>query len=611
MNHFEILHQIKQCIKLRLPIQGKKFHAHVVKSGFDLYGPLFSNTLLDMYGKCGCLKDALQLFDEMPIRDLASWTSIFTSHNQANLPKKAIFLFSTAMSKENLQPDDFIFASLINACAGSTALKIGEQLHGQFIVSIFSDNDVVKSALVDFYAKCGFPDRAGRVFDSIISKNVVCWTSLIYAYAKVGRKSEALDLLREMPSKNSYTWKALISGFMQGGLCLDSFKLFKELRSEGVDLDGPFILSSLIAGSATLAMLELGKQVHRLVIGLGYDTNAYVSNALIDMYAKCSDVLAAERIFGGMKKTDIVSWTSIIVGMAQHGRAVEALSLYDKMTLAGVRPNEVTFTGIIYACSHAGLVERGRRLFNSMVVDYGLRPSLQHYTCLVDLYSRSGLIEEAENVLNTMPFKPDEAAWAALLSSCCQGGKKEIAVRIADHLLELGPEESSTCILMSNVYARAAMWERVSRVRRLMGAMELRKKPGYSCVDLGREIQVFYAGETTHPMRDEIFRLLKELEAEMRRRGYVPDTSLVLHDMELQEKERQLFWHSERSAVAYGLLRSAPGVPIRILKNLRVCGDCHTVFKLICTIVGREIIVRDVNRFHHFKDGECSCRDFW
>ncbi|XP_042050783.1 pentatricopeptide repeat-containing protein At4g14050, mitochondrial-like [Salvia splendens] len=610
-HHFEILHQIKQCIKLRLPLEGKKLHAHVVKSGFDLHGPLFSNTLLYMYGKCGFLKDALQLFDEMPHRDLASWASIFTSHNHANLPQKTLFLYSTAASKGNLQPDDFIYATLFNACAGCNALKVGEQLHAQFIASSFADNDVVKSSLVDFYAKCGLPDRAHSVFNSIVLKNVVCWTSLIYGYAKAGRKSEALALLRDTPCKNSQTWTALISGLMQGGLCLDSFKIFKELRLEGAYVDEPFILSSLIVGSATLAMLELGKQVHRLVIGFGYESNLYVSNSLIDMYAKCSDVSAAEMIFGNMGKRDVVSWTSIIVGMAQHGRAFEALSLYEKMALAGVKPNGVTFTGIIYACSHAGLVEKGRHIFNSMVADHGLRPSLHHYTCLVDLYARSGLIEEAKDILDTMPFTPDEAAWASLLSSCCQGGKKEIGVRIADHLLELGPEDTSTCILLSNVYARAAMWEQVSRVRKLMYSMEWRKKPGYSCVDLGKEIQVFYAGETEHPMRDEIFALMKELDAEIRKRGYVPDTSLVLHDLQHQEKERQLFWHSERSALAYGLLKSAPGASIRIMKNLRVCGDCHTVFKLISNVVGRELIVRDVNRFHHFKDGECSCRDFW
>lgn len=611
MHHFEILNRIKQCRKLNLPIQGKMLHAYVIKSGLNLHGPLFSNTLIDMYGKCDHLKDAVHLFDEMPNRDLASWASIFTAHNQANLLKHTLLLFSNMFSRDGLQPDHFIFASLVNACAGLTALRLGEQIHTQFVVSLYSNDDVVKSSLVDLYSKCGFPDKARRVFDSIVSKNVISWTSLMYGYAKIGRKTEALQLLRDMPCKSLHTWTALISGFVQGGNSADSFRVFQELRRDRAVIYDPFILSSLIVGSATLAMLEVGKQVHRLVIGLGYESNLYVSNALIDMYAKCSDVWSAEKIFGSMRKREIVSWTSIIVGLAQHGLAHESLALYDQMISFGLKPNEVTFTGIIYACSHAGLVEKGQKLFKSMVEDYKLRPSLQHYTCLVDLYSRSGFLEEAENILNSMPFEPDAAAWAALLGACNQAGKNKIGVRIANHLLQLGPEDSSTFILMSNIYARAAMWESVAKVRKLMGAMEVRKKPGYSCVDLGKEIQVFYAGETTHPLKDEIFGLLNELDEQMRKRGYVPDTSLVLHDMDEQEKERQLFWHSERSAVAYGLLKSARGASIRILKNLRVCSDCHTVLKFISDIVSREIVVRDANRFHHFKDGECSCRGFW
>ncbi|GFP81803.1 pentatricopeptide repeat-containing protein at4g14050 mitochondrial [Phtheirospermum japonicum] len=564
-----------------------------------------------MYGKCGHLKDAAQVFDEMPVKDLASWASIFTAHNQANLPKHTLFLFSDMMSRCGPQPDHFIFASLVKACASLTALKPGLQLHAQFVVSSYSDDDVVKSSLVDFYSKCGLPDEARKVFYSIASKNVVSWTSLMYGYARMGMKIEALELLRDMPLKSLYSWTALISGFVQGGHCVDSFKVFNEMRREGVDIEEPFVFSSLIVGSASLAVLGLGKQLHRLVIGLGYESSLYLTNALIDMYAKCSDISSAEKIFNSMKKRDIVSWTSIIVGMAQHGRADEAFSLYDEMISAGLKPNEVTFTGLMYACSHSGLVDKGRQLFDSMVVGYGLSPSLQHYTCLVDLYSRSGYLEEAENVLNSMPFRPDEAAWAALLSACSHGKNEKFGVRIANRLLELGPEKPSTCVLMSNIYAQAGMWESVSAVRKSMAGLELKKKPGYSCVDLGKESEVFYAGETTHAMKDEMFGLMKELDEEMRKRGYVPDTSLVLHDMEQQEKERQLFWHSERLAVAYGLLKSAPGSSIRVLKNLRVCGDCHTVLKFICSIVGREIVVRDANRFHCFKDGVCSCGDFW
>ncbi|KZV34881.1 hypothetical protein F511_00783 [Dorcoceras hygrometricum] len=611
MHHFRRLKQLKLCDEPQLSIRAKNLHAHVIKCGLDLCGPFYSNTVLDFYGKSGHLNDAVHLFEEMPRRDLASWASLFTAYNQANLHRNSLSLFNSMLSVDGFQPDHFIFASLVKACACLTFSKLGLQLHAQFVVSPFSDDDVVKSALVDLYAKCGLPDTASRVFDSILLKNLVSWTSLIYGYARAGNKIKVVELLRHMPRKNLYSWTALISGFVQSGHCGDAFRLFDEMRRELVDIEEPFVISSLIAGAASSATLEAGKQVHKLVVGLGYDSSLYVKNALIDMYAKCCDILSAEKIFIQMRNRDVVSWTSIIVGMAQHGRAEEALSLYDEMTLVGLKPNEVTFVGLIYACSHVGLVERGRQLFDSMVVEYGLSPSLQHYTCLVDLYSRSGHLEDAENVLKSMPFEPDEAAYAALLSSCSQTGKKEIGVRIANDLLKLGPKNSSTCVLMSNIFARAAMWGNVSIIRKYMGALESKRKPGYSCVDLGKESEVFYAGETIHPMQDEILSFLKELDSEMRKRGYEPDTSAVLHDMEEQEKERQLFWHSERVAVAYGLLKSVPGTSIRILKNLRVCGDCHMVLKYICSIVGREIVVRDASRFHHFKNGVCSCKDFW
>nr|XP_048333906.1 pentatricopeptide repeat-containing protein At4g14050, mitochondrial-like [Ziziphus jujuba var. spinosa] len=256
------------------------------------------------------------------------------------------------------------------------------------------------------------------------------------------------------------------------------------------------------------------------------------------MYAKCTDILSAKYIFGRMQRRDVVSWTSIIVGAAQHGQAEEALALYDKMVKSGTKPNEVTFVGLLYACSHDGLVSKGRDLFKSMVKDYKISPSLQHYTCLMDLLSRSGHLDEAEKVLKSVPFNLDEATWAALLSACKHHKNMQMGIRVANHILSLKPEDPSTYILLPNVYAGACMWENVSNVRKLMADREVKKRPGYSSIDLGKERQVFYAGETSHPMKDEIFSLLKEFDAEMRKRGYVPDTSSVLHDMEQQEKER-------------------------------------------------------------------------
>lgn len=605
-----LIHQLQLCAKRRAPSQGKRIHAEIIKCGLGQHDPL-PNTLLDMYGKCGLIQNALQVFDEMPHRDQVCWASILTAHTHANLPKRTLSMFRDMVSVDGLQPDHFVFTSLVKACTSLGSLRMGLQVHARFLSSCYSNDDVVKSALVDMYAKCGLVDTARIVFDSICCKSSVSWTAMISGYAKSGRRTEAIELLRSMEERSLFAWSALLSGLVQNGYWVDALNMFNEMRREGIDIEDPFSLPSIIGVSANLATLELGKQMHCLVFALGFESSLYVGNALVDMYAKCSDVNAAKRTFDSICNKDVVSWTSIIVGMAQHGRAQEALSLYDEMAKNGVKPNKVTFLGLIYACGHAGLVDKGRHLFKSMSKDYGFSPSLQHYTCLLDLYSRSGHLDDAEKLLYTMPFKPDEAAWAALLSACKRHGKTQMGVRVADHLLSLEPKDNSTCIMLSNVYAGAAMWEKVSKVRRLMTVKDIKKEPGYSCIDLGKESQVFYAGENAHPMEDKIYILLKELDAEMRKRGYIPDISSVLHDMDQQEKENQLFWHSERLAVAYGLLKSVPGTVIRIVKNLRVCGDCHVVFKFISSIVNREIVVRDASRFHHFKDGNCSCSDFW
>lgn len=468
----------------------------------------------------------------------------------------------------------------------------GKQIHARFMLSQFHNDDVVKSSLVYMYSKFGLLDSSRLVFDSIALKNSLSWTSMISGYARVGRKVEAVKLLKSMSLKNLISWTALVSGLVQSGNWIDGLYMFIEMRSEGIDILDPFVVSTIVGACANLASLGVGKQIHGFVIVLGYESSLFVSNALVDMYAKCSDVLAAKEIFFTMQKRDVVSWTSVIVGAAHHGLAKEALRLYDEMISASLKPNEVTFIGLIYACSHAGLVSKGRYIFNSMIKDYKICPSLHHYTCFLDLLSRSGHLREAENLIQTMPFEPDEAAWAALLTACKAHKNTQMAIRIADHILNLKPKDTSTYILLSNTYAGASMWENVSKVRKLMGTMEFRKEPGNSCIELGKESHVFYAGETSHLMKSEIFGLLLELDIEIKRRGYVPDTSCVLHDLEQSEKEKQLFWHSERMALAYGLLKSVPGTAIRIVKNLRVCGDCHNVFKYICNIVRRDCCSR-------------------
>lgn len=360
-----------------------------------------------------------------------------------------------------------------------------------------------------------------------------------------------------------------------------------------------------------LSLVVLGRQLHGSAMRLGFLSNMIVGNALIDMYSKCSDILSAREVFEGITFRAVISWTTMVVGEAQHGRAEEALALYDRMVLAGAKPNEVTFVGLIYACSHAGLVQKGRQLFESMKNEYGITPRLQHYTCYLDLLSRSGHLLEAEELMTTMPYEPDETTWGALLSACTKYKDAEMCIRIAGKLLELRPKDSSTYILLSNVYAVNGKWDSVAKVRKCTIGLEIRKEPVYSWIEAGREFRLFHAGEVPLDVREEIMGFLEEMVLEMRKRGYVPDTSSVMHDLEENEKEHHLFLHSERLAVAFGLIKSPPGSVIRVVKNLRVCVDCHTVMKLISEITHRKIVVRDSSRFHHFECGKCSCSEFW
>lgn len=431
-------------------------------------------------------------------------------------------------------------------------------------------------------------------------------------YASSGQKAEAMEVFERMEDKSVLTWTSLISGFVQSGNASDGAEMYVRMRREAVEIDDAFVLSSVISAVADMAALELGRQMHCEVMKLGYESSGIVGNSIVDMYAKCSDVCSARAWFERVTvQRDVVSWTTMIVGEAQHGRAEEALELFDGMVRAGVRPNEVTFVGLLHACSHSGLVRRGREIFDSMVNEYKIRPSLLHYTCLLDLLSRSGLLEEAESVIRVMPCEPDEATWAALLSACKKHGEKELSLRFADHLLSLRPREPSTYILLSNVYAILQKWDSVANVRKLMVDMEIKKEGGYSWIEMGKESFMFWAGVVPHHASAEILGLLRELGMEIRKRGYMPDTSSVMHDLDEQEKVQQLSLHSERLAVAFGLLKSVPGSIIRVVKNLRVCGDCHTVLKLISEIAGREFVVRDAKRFHHFRGGKCSCGDFW
>lgn len=294
-----------------------------------------------------------------------------------------------------------------------------------------------------------------------------------------------------------------------------------------------------------------------------------------------------------------------------HGRGREALNVFSMMLSNGLEPNSITFVSLLYACSHSGMVEDGLQLFSLMQEKYGLKPNVKHFTCVVDLFGRSGRLSEATNLIENMNVEKDEGVWGALLGACRIHGHVELAEKAARSLIELQPENPGHYVLLANIYARAGRWEEVARTRELMTHRRLKKVPGWTWTEVDNMIHRFSVGDHTHPRSREIYEKLKCLLEELEAAGYVPDTNYVLHDVDEEHKRGILFTHSEKLATTFALMATPEGTPITIMKNLRVCGDCHTFIKFVSIAKKRSIIVRDTNRFHHFEEGICSCADYW
>jgi pentatricopeptide repeat protein len=329
------------------------------------------------------------------------------------------------------------------------------------------------------------------------------------------------------------------------------------------------------------------------------------------MYCKCGSLEDAVAVFHGIGDKDIVLWNAMINGYAMHGDSRKALEMFAQLRKQGLWPTDITFIGLLNACSHSGLVEEGRKFFQSMEQEYGIDPKIEHYGCMVDLLGRAGLVEEAFRLVQTMTVTPDAVLWVSLLAACRLHKNMALGQQIADYLVAKGLANSGMYILLSNIYAAVGKWEEVARVRSMMKASGIQKEPGCSAIEIDHKVYEFVAGDMSHPHTDEIYAMLDKMNALVKEHGHVPQTELVLHDLDEQMKEKALAVHSEKLAVAFGLITTEPAATIKIVKNLRACSDCHAVLKLISKITGRKIVFRDRNRFHHFVDGSCTCGDYW
>lgn len=483
------------------------------------------------------------------------------------------------MTRAHIKPDQFTFASVLSACASLGALEHGKGIHACILKRKFESDLSIGNTLVTLYAKCGRIEDAHKVFE-------------------------------KMPKQDIISWIALISGYAQSGHGKESLNLFSEMLQTQVK-PNQFAFSSILSACATLATLEKGKMFHAHMIKTGFDTDVSVANALVTMYTKCGSIEDAELVFEKIPKRDVVSWNAIIAGYAQHGKGYIALRLFEEMQWAGIKPNHTTFVGVLSSCSHVGLLAEAHHLFDSMIGDYGVLPRAEHYACIVDLLGRAGHLDEAMKVIKGMPFEPSALIWRTLLGACRIYGNLELGKHAAECIIRLEPEDDAAYVLLSNIYASLDQWDCVEKVRNMMESRGLKKKIGQSWIEVKNKLHSFAARDESHPQTKEIYEKLVELNRQMKAAGYVPDTNFVLHDIDEERKKELLCYHSEKLAIAFGLISTPCGTPLRIIKNLRVCGDCHTATKFISKIVGRVIVMRDNSRFHQFDGGICSCGDYW
>lgn len=514
------------------------------------------------------------------------------------------------MFREKTYPNNYTFPFILQACSKASSIIDGVQIHAHVVKLGFEEDVFVRNALIHFYSACHKLDHSRRVFDECPHRrDGVSWNAILSGYAKVGQIDVCQRLFEEMPERDVVSWSTMIMGYVQGGQLEKGLNLFREMRDERI-LPNEAALVTVLSAAAQLGVLEHGQSIHSLIKTLKFPISLNLRTVLIDMYAKCGCIELSRQLFNEMPHRDIFAWNAMICGLAIHGLGDEALALFQRFMDEGRRPASVTFIGVLSACSRAGLVDEGRRHFKSMK-DFGIKPEMEHYGCMVDLLGRAGFVDEAVELIEKMEIPPDPVLWGTLLGSCKMHGLLKLGETIGKQLIKMEPAHDGYYVLLANIYAKARKWEDVIRVRRLMVNRGTNKVAGWSLIEAQGRIHKFVAGDRSHKQSQEIYKMLEVVGNRLVAAGYSPDISPVLHDIEEEEKEHAIWEHSERLAIAFGLMVTEVGSLIRVVKNLRVCTDCHEVTKMISQAFSREIVVRDGSRFHHFKDGRCSCLDYW
>ncbi|XP_076915779.1 pentatricopeptide repeat-containing protein At3g49710-like [Bidens hawaiensis] len=546
----------------------RQLHKLAIAGGFLAYTSV-NNTLITYYSKCELLNEAESIFNNMGCnKDEVTLNSMIVAYSQHREGLKSLALYKEMISVD-VTVDMFTLASVLTAFTCLQDLRGGVQFHCQIIKQGYHHNTYVGSGLIDMYSKCrGDMLHCKNVFEEVIEPDLVLWNTMVSGYSQNDDMSE------------------------------EAVACFKQMQLEGYRPDDCTFVC-VVSASAKLSSPNLGKQVHCLAVKSDIPSNRIsVNNGLITMYSKCGNMKDARKVFDNMSEHNTVTFNSLITGYAQHGFPSEALHVYDHMLETNVAPTSITFISILSACAHTGKVEEGREHFRLMTDKFGIKPEEEHFSCMIDLFGRAGQLEEAERLIESMPFNPGTVGWGALLGSCRTHNNLELAVKAAEQCLLLEPSNAAPYVTLAHMYAKANNLEEVARIRTCMRNSGVNKNSGCSWIELKNKIHVFVAGDSSHVMLNEINHYWEKLSNDMKEVGYVV-------------KDDETSRHSEKLAVVFGLLTTKDGEPLYVVKNLRICNDCHDAIKIISGLTQREITVRDARRFHCFKDGQCSCGDYW
>lgn len=576
-NDVTILSVLLVCLDKSALLSLKELHGFSLRNG-SRYDILVWNAFVAAYAKCGSLSSAENVLYFTENKTVCSWNALVAGHAQNGDPSRALDLYRQ-MKDSGLNPDRFTIGSLLLAFASLNSPRYGREIHGYVVRNGLEADSFISISLLSLYIRCGKPLAAQVLFDRMEDKNLVSWNAMIAGYSQNGLPNEALNLFREMVNHGVQPYE--------------------------------ITLTSVFGACSRLSALRLGKEIHCFALKAHHTEDKFVSSSIIDMYAKSGSIELSRKVFDQLKEKDVASWTVLIAGYGIHGQGREAAELFETMQILGLKPDRFTLIGILMACSHAGLIEEGLHYFNQMQPLHGIEPKLEHHACVVDMLGRAGQFTRALKIVRDMPEEPDVGIWSSLLSSCRIYGEMDLGEELAEKLLESGPDKAENYVSVSNLFAGSRNWDAVRRVRGKMKDLCLKKEAGCSWIDLGGKVYNFAAGDKLLPESEHIQEMWKNLEEKISRLGYVPDTGSVLHELKEEEKIESLRGHSERLAVSFGLLKTKEGVTLRICKNLRICGDCHNAIRLVSKVVGREIVVRDNRRFHHFRNGLCSCGDYW